>query len=276
MRTAPSTARRYLLLCGVALVLVVLLVFAAPAIEQKSDIVLLLLAVLVVASVPWIMLLRSRKNLLLGLFAFLVPFSTVDKWFFYRAHSGGSPGVQLSIADIVLVLLYALWLWETLVSRRSERDSEKPPNVVLFASIGFLVLISISAINAVDPALVGFEVLQTVKLVLWLVYLGYNISRVEHLRALGVGLVAAVFVHSLFAVLEKLAGGGFGLGFLGEQEGITVSLFAGEYTRVGGLIGHPVLLAAFFEATLPALLAMVACSTRTRNRVIAVIAVHPR
>jgi len=74
-------------------------------------------------------------------------------------------------------------------------------------------------------------------------------------------------------VAEKLMGRTLGFALLGEAEGQAVGLFAGEYTRVGGLMGSPILLAAFFASTLPFLLAVIAGSTKAWTRAAGVAAV---
>jgi len=266
VKTATGAVSRHLPAYGAALLLVLGLVLIAPGLEGTTEIVLFIIAVFGLAALPLVLAAGKRKTILLGVFAFVAPFAGVDKWFLYRLHNGGSPGIQLSIADLVMVVLYAVWLWEALSARRVAPERRMPLNGALLAGVGFVALLSFSAFGAADPELAGLELLQTAKLVLWLVYIGYNVCTVEHLRALGSGIASAVVVHSAFAVAEKVAGRSLGLGIFGEQQGVTVGLFAGAYTRAGGLIGHPVLLGAFFALTVPFLLAIVVGSKATWSR----------
>jgi O-antigen ligase len=172
-----------------------------------------------------------------------------DRNFLYRDHVGGASALTLSVTDLAIVALIATRIVQALRGSFGLRfQGWWLAAPALYGVCGLL-----SLLNAGHPELVLFEELRLLKLlVLFVMFL--SLRGVELRTVLGV-LSLVVVIEGAFAAAQFLLDSNLGLSIFGEQAivrqdiGYTVS-------RAGGTLGHPNILAYFFEMLCPLMLAL--------------------
>lgn len=225
----------------------------AVALEQQSTAYLvavpLVLGALTVAAV-----LGDSRRLGDGLVALLglaIPFN-LDLNLLYRPHVGGAPAITIALADLAAWGLLGLWaLWRV----RGQSPARFHASAALVWPTLLLILVgALSLVNAEDWQLVLFELLRLVKLLV-LSLVVTNLRDDRQLRVLLSVLAVGALVQGGLAVIQYRWGVALGLGFLGEKALVQQHL-GYVVSRATGTIGHPNILAYFFELLLPLLLAL--------------------
>lgn len=182
----------------------------------------------------------------------------IAKRFHPMPHMGGAGAYAIEVVDLFLLALL-LFQW-----RGARRGG--PPLVLPTLACGWIAMILFGLIDALTGPyrqLALVEAVQMAKsLALFLLLIGEltRVRRFLHLfaaLALGLGLQAAV------GIAQYAKKGDIGLQFLGEATMTTLEyanratyMDGGATFRIGGLLGHPNILAGYIAMLAPLLLAM--------------------
>lgn len=217
--------------------------------------VVALMAALVLAA-------RRTADLLFVGFAFLVTLP-IDKYFDYRAHVGGWPGVRLSVADLVLLLLVPL----ALSARLLDRSRRGLPATLLILLALTIAQYSLSLLGSPRRDLSLLEIASTVHAlsVAWVVAV---LFRRRHLPWVIAALALQVWLHTGFALAQAATGRPIGAGiFGGRGEVMTEALATGaDLVRPSGLFVHPIVYADFLVLTMPLMAAALLAARRWQAR----------
>jgi O-antigen ligase len=218
---------------------------------------LIVMAMLAFIGLVIILLLDKRREILLALLAFSVSLAAFDKWFLPQPVRGGTYGIQVSLPDLILLVLYGIWIANHLFSLKDDAEKKELIFYGIIPALLFVFLCSLSALNANYLNLVGVELLQMIKMIFWYYFIVNNLKNEKDIKLVLGGLVASVLFQSAFAIAEKASGGNFGLSVLGEAEKIITSYVSNrDLTRVSGLTPHPNALGNFIALTMPFMLAV--------------------
>lgn len=169
----------------------------------------------------------------------------------------GAFGPYWMMADLVLLVLLAQWLFEIVVLKTPQQ-----PLAVRFSPwfAPFAIVATLSIVGAAEPAWALGDLARIFKLGLVLVYFRYNLGPRQWwvvIAALG----TAVVIQSMFAVLEIATGRTGVLGVLGISDvdvgsQLGIEEIFGGWTRATGTVAHPPYLAAFFLLTVPVFMSL--------------------
>jgi O-antigen ligase len=174
------------------------------------------LALMTITGAAGLLAIGQIRRPFLALIAFTLPFH-VDTFFmlFPRYHQGGAVGLRISSVDLILALLYFLWLAE-MSSGRHTRIKLFP--TVTIPALVFIILGSISSLFAVEPTLTGFQIFELLKCFLLYLYVANHVQDEADLGWVLAGLMAAMLFQGSLGLYQGVTQGGrLGLTFLGEQ-----------------------------------------------------------
>ncbi|MBI4743359.1 MAG: O-antigen ligase family protein [Actinobacteria bacterium] len=236
------------ILIGLLLGFVVIIISSQAA--KVTPVYLLIIALILVFT--FIALgVEKRREIFLGLFAFSVSLSAVDKWFLPRAHYGGAVGIQISLSDLLLLILYGMWLGRILTSAKGIDKDFKFVRRGVVPALLFVFASALSVFNAPDLKLLVFELFQMFKMLLWYFFIINNIKSENDLKIIIGGVIVSVFLHSTVALLQKFSGASMGLTKLGELSQLVGEPVGGKIvSRIGGIMPHPIALGSFIAQTL--------------------------
>ncbi len=168
-------------------------------------------------------------------------------------HVGGAPSITVTLTVLAVGLFWLVWLHRWLTGRIPTLVQIHRPTLV--ALVALLLLVLPSYVNAMYPKLV---VLEWIRLVL----LGAGLLAMMSLR--DERLVRVFwFTMSLQAVFQAAVALAqyalkreLGLGMLGEEALVEQNLGITQAYRATGTLGHPNVLAYFFEMLMPVLLGL--------------------
>jgi len=210
--------------------------------------------------IPFIAILTgSPKRLLLSLLILCIPFN-VDKSFFLQpGHTGGAVGLSISIWEISLFFLIAIWISEMLFKKDQEIHLLAKWSIPFFCLIGFGLL---SMVKSSNISLSIFEIIQLTKVYLLFFYIANNIKTERDLRYLVLILFITLFLEASLGLFQYFSGRSFDLAVLGGgKEKFAMTLATKSTLRVPGTFGTsnafgsylimllPLLLSVFFFAT---------------------------
>lgn len=236
-----------------------------------------------VASKKWIFMLSC--GLLLGFaliltgnqwkkvllfFMVLVASINIDVNFFvFEDHVGGANGLRISAIFVLLVILYVPFLYS--VVRGRERIRFIGWITVPLMMYFFFALLS--ALNAVEPLLSVYQVLQLFQAYLIFLYLSNNLGSENDFFIVLCAVSAALAMQGLMALGQQYASAHFNIQFFGGAEETMVEVVGGKgVKRPSGLLMHPILLANFVFLELPLCLGIAAFSRNILMRVLMVVA----
>lgn len=176
----------------------------------------------------------------------------IDKYFFFREHVGGWPGIRIAAADLCLLALIPIAILG--VFRGTVRNRIPWPVLLIYGTLLFQYLVS--AVGAPHPALALFEIASAGHALLLALVCAALFKR-EYITPILIILAAQVILHTTFATIQVATGRpiGFGLGS-GPAELVTESLETGTARlRPAGLFDHPIVYANFLMITTPILMA---------------------
>lgn len=194
----------------------------------------------------------------------------IAKRFHPMPHMGGAGAYAIEVVDLFLLTLL-LFQW---------RDARRggPPMVLPALAYGWIAMILLGLIDALTGPyrqLALVEAVQMAKsLALFLLLIGEltRVRRFLHLfaaLALGLGLQAAI------GIAQYLKKGDIGLQFLGEATMTTLEyanratyMDGGATFRIGGLLGHPNILAGYIAMLAPMLLAVLMTRLSMERRLV--------
>lgn len=190
------------------------------------------------------------------LLALGIPFN-LDLNLFSRKYVGVS-SVDIGVTFLSSVVLFALLVYKYL------SESKKIPllraegllvaPVFLYIGAGFL-----SLHNAVSYELTTLELIRMFML-LFILYMVMNFRTRQQVSLFIFSLSLGVILQAIIALIQYKTGHSLGLQALGER-GIEASGVE-VIGRTGGTIGHPNMLAYFFEMLIPVMFAMLLTETR--------------
>jgi len=187
----------------------------------------------------------------------------VDKYFGYQAHVGGWPGIRVSAADLLLLLLAPL----ALLSRVLDRRRSGLPSLLVAIVACAVVQYGVSLLGSTRTALSLYEIASTLHAlaVAWVVAV---LFRRRHVGAIVGALALLVWLHTGFALAQVATGRPLGAGiFGGRDEILNESLTTGAaFLRPSGLFPHPIVYADFLFLTLPVIAAGAASLGRAWQR----------
>ena len=198
-----------------------------------------------------IVLTRGRTGdalLLIAIAAMAVP---LDKYFAFRDHVGGWPGVRVSAADAALFALLPIAAVGVLTGR--VRNAIPRAVGVVYALL--LLQYGLSVANASERDLAMFEMMSAVHALAVAVVVGMMFRR-ELFRPF-VALVALhVVVHTVFAVAQVATGRPVGAAWFTTATIVSEALETGVVRlRPVGLFDHPIIYANVLMLSLPVLFA---------------------
>ncbi len=184
------------------------------------------------------------------------------------SHAGGAISIYITSLDVLLILLYGLWMREgTFV--RDLRDALARPLIWLPLVAGAFLLPSL--LVATDMRLALAELVRMGWMYALYVYIAVRVRTVRHIWAVLLGLTVFVAVELTVVLLQWRTGGVLGLEFLGIPESlIPRTTDAAEIGRPSGTILHPAFLAAALGITTMLALAL---AIEMRNRLLKAAAV---
>ena len=198
----------------------------------------------------------------------------LSKRFMTRPHMGGEAAFRVELVDFFLVALLLFLLRDIW---RGQRHGLRMPGCLLWW--GLLMALGMMAV-VLGPFRVTsmHEVVRMGKIVVLVVVVVNEVVRLSQIRHVAAALLAGVAVQSVTAILQYVTGGRLGLEALGEADQKTIdalaeaTLRAGEKVhRVGGLIGHANLLAAFLALLLPIAVGLLFTSIKRRWKALCVV-----
>lgn len=205
-----------------------------------------------VAGLAWLLIVVPGRAmdivLTLAVLAMAVP---VDRYFAYRDHVGGWPGVRVSLADLLLLGLMPFVAIGAMVGR--VRIVLPIPVLIIYAAL--LAQYGLSMVLAAEPLLASFELLSAVHAIGVAVLIGAAV-RGDLLRVLVTALAFQVILHTAFASAQLWTGRPVGAQWFAPVEIVPETLTTGAIRlRPVGLYDHPIVFADSLLLTIPVLIA---------------------
>ncbi|MES2174359.1 MAG: O-antigen ligase family protein [Pseudomonadota bacterium] len=182
----------------------------------------------------------------------------IAKRFHPMPHMGGAGAYTIEVVDLFLLALF-LFQW-----RDAARGCARPriPGLAYYW-IAMILLGLIDAVLGPYRQLAAAEAFQMSKsLSLFLLLLG-ELTRVRRFLHLFAALTSGLLLQAAVGIAQYAKKGDIGLQFLGEATMTTLEyanratyMDGGATFRIGGLLGHPNILAGFIAMLTPMLLAM--------------------
>ncbi len=229
------------------------LVLATAAVQPLRGALLLLVAGAGLAGLATVLVFaRGRLTDLLYLGLLALASVPIDKYFAYREHVGGWPGLRFAASDVLLLGLIPSLLLGSWLGRVHNRI---PPIVLILYGL-LLGQYALSALGAEERLLAGFEIASALHALL-LAAVCAALFRRRYLYPFLTLLSLLTWVHTAFAVAQSVTGRPIGLGLGGNPESVIVeSLTSGvQRLRPSGLFDHPIVYANFLVLGLPLLAA---------------------
>jgi O-antigen ligase len=226
-----------------------LLVLAAASVQSPGRALLVLGAGIAAAGVLAILVFARDRLVDLAFITFIgIVTIPIDKYFAYRDHIGGWPGMRISLADGVLAVLALGALLGWLL----RRVTNTVPRIVLVLYTLLLLQYGMSAAGAPEQALAIFELSSAIHAIVICLTIAALFRR-EYLQPVVLVLIALVVLHTGLAAAQVVTGRPIGVGLLsGGLHLIEEVLVTGSVRlRPSGLFDHPIVFANFLMITLP-------------------------
>jgi len=145
---------------------------------------------------------RHLENLLIYALLFHIPFSIFGKWLFRHEVINPAKGINLGIAELLLLLAYILWFGQIFIVK--SRPFPKLRTIDLWVLFLFLVTTA-STVLSHNMVLAWFDLVYTVKHMLMYFFLSHKVER-KHLHLIIALLLFAILLESGFAFFERITG----------------------------------------------------------------------
>jgi O-antigen ligase len=200
---------------------------------------------------PLIAKLTGRwKDFFISLLVLGIPLQVKKTLFSYSpTHICGPGGIDLTMADGALLVLYVHWLYGILSHKH-----EKPFHISRIDSwlLLFIVFNGLSLLNASDQTLWAIDYLRVIKVALLYFYLANNIKRINELALVIRVILVGVFVHCGISVVQYALGRPLGFVILGEATSLGSGEFAvTQLARPSGLMQGANTSALYLVLVLP-------------------------
>ncbi len=182
----------------------------------------------------------------------------IAKRFHPMPHMGGAGAYTIEVVDLFLLALF-LFQWRD----AAQGDTRARIPGLAYCWIAMILLGLVDAITGPYRQLALVEAFQMSKsLSLFLLLLG-ELTRVRRFMHLFTALACGLLLQATVGIAQYAKKGDIGLQFLGEATMTTLEyanratyMDGGATFRIGGLLGHPNILAGFIAMLAPMLLAM--------------------
>lgn len=201
------------------------------------------------------LMLREHRRLFyffLALFVLGIPFNLDLKLFYRDYHLGGAMGIDLSLSFISACVLYGILLYERYQAPDTCRLQYN--KILVWTQIVFMVAGVITLVNAPDAVLVFYEMVKLTVLFFFSLLM-MNLRDEKQLRTVLFFLSLGVLIQALLAFYQYKTGRSLGLKVFGEQP-LVAQYLGFTASRATGTIGHPNILAYYFEILLPLLFSL--------------------
>jgi O-antigen ligase len=179
-----------------------------------------------------------------------IPFN-LDINLFYRDYIGVT-SVDIGVSLLAALALYVLFFYDRLTSREAIPLAYN--KTLLWAPIFYILAGVLSFYHAVSSELVVLELVRLTTLFV-IFFIVMNLKDRRQMSIFIFTLSVGVTMEALIAFYQYKTGRALGLRFLGE--GGTVEQFIGTtFSRTSGTIGHPNILAYYFEMLIPVMFGM--------------------
>ncbi|MCK4596538.1 O-antigen ligase family protein, partial [bacterium] len=241
---------------GVILGLFVLLIFQLPL---KFTYYLIAGPVILFVAI----LTGKFKRFFQGVLIFVIPFNYYTH-FFRRPGPWGWSGLDFSPLDVVLIVLYSIWLYELLLKRSSQFHFF--PKITIPA-LGLVTVCILSIIPAQDKYLTLFETIQLFKSILLFLYVANHIRSKRDVSFILVLLLVGLFLQSIIGFSQKWLGLTSDLRLLGESREIVFFIrYYIPISRVWGTSGGPNSLAKYMELLIPLSVVLLFTQIKLRHK----------
>jgi O-antigen ligase len=184
------------------------------------------------------------------LMAMGIPFN-LDINLFYRDYIGVT-SVDIGVTLLAALALYILFIYARLTSRQATPFAYN--RTLLWAPLFYIAAGVLSFYHAVSNELVLLELVRLVTLFI-IFFIVMNLKDRRQMSIFILTLSVGVVLEALIAFYQYKTGRSLGLGVFGE--GGTVEQFIGTtFARTSGTIGHPNILAYYFEMLIPLMFGM--------------------
>jgi hypothetical protein len=147
-------------------------------------------------------------DFLLYLLVFNIPMAGFQKWLFMEAEVVHVKGVAISLAEFLIVGLYATWFVRVFVTREQPLPRPNGIDALIFM---LFVAHTVSLVGAPRKSLGILATIYLVRYALAYFYLAHNLER-RHLRWIAVAILAAIVLESGLGFMQGSLGVGVGLG----------------------------------------------------------------
>jgi O-antigen ligase len=193
----------------------------------------------------------------------------IAKRFHPMPHMGGAGAYAIELVDLFLA---ALLLFQLRDAWRGARLRLRLP-VEAYGAVGLILLGLLDALTGPYRQLALAETVQIAKSLLLALLLAGELTRVRRFFHLFAALCCGLAAQALIGIAQFVKKGDIGLQFLGEATRTTLDyanratyMDGGATFRIGGLLGHPNILAGFIAMLAPMLLAVLMTRLRVRYR----------
>ncbi|MGB9512394.1 MAG: O-antigen ligase family protein, partial [Candidatus Acidiferrum sp.] len=221
-------------------------------------------------SLPLVVLASRRvRRVLLATVVLNIPLR-VEKHFFIRQDAGdlGSlGGLQISLTNIALTVLYVAWLLRIVIQSRSSAPQRRSLSKVTFPAVLLLVFYALSLFIARDVGLGVFEVCSVLELFFLYLYISKTTNAREDVLFIVRLLLIGLLIQSLLMLAQ--VGGLIGdIQFFGLKARSEFPGVAGDL-RISGTIGAPNAAAAYLAMMMAVALGVLLANVRLADKYLA-------
>jgi len=181
--------------------------------------------------VPFIAVLTGDvKRFFLATLVFTLPIQ-LDITIRHSGHLGGAAGFIISLYDIILAILYILWISELV------RNKNAKINFFPRISLPFFFLISLATLSMASapfPKLSLFEIVQVLKMYLGFLYIANNIKSKKEIQFVVVFLLLGLFLEGVLGLAQYKFDRPFVPSVLGGPEKLGYIRLGRPLSRISG------------------------------------------
>jgi len=205
------------------------------------------------------------KRFFQGLLIFILPIHSATH-FFRRYYEYGVGGLAFGDLDIILIVLYLIWIYELLIKKSGSFHFFPKITIPALSLVGISAL---SMIPAQDPYLALFETIHIFKAILLYFYVANHFRSKKDISFVLILLLSGLFLQSLLAFAQRLLGLNLGLYIFGERELRSYYLTHGYYAdvvRPGATLGTTGKLAKYVVSLMPLSITLLFTNIRPRYK----------
>jgi len=181
--------------------------------------------------VPFIAVLTGDvKRFFLATLVFTLPIQ-LDITIRHSGHLGGAAGFIISLYDIILAILYILWISELVRNKNAKINFFPRISLPFFFLIGMAIL---SMAKASFPTLSLFEIVQVLKMYLGFLYIANNIKSKKEIQFVVVFLLLGLFLEGVLGLAQYKFDRPFVPSILGGPEKLGYIRLGRPLSRISG------------------------------------------